>query len=82
VNLPFVILLIHIPACIFTPPWYRESNTIRQKLVLPGEIQGVSCLRASLGADVFGGGAGTHFHGNGKLARCKLGRDVTIDVVT
>ena len=78
-----MLLLMTLPSCVFTPPWYRENNTIRQKLVLPGEIQGVQgipCMKASFLADVFGGGA--HFHDNGKLARCKLARDITIDGVT
>lgn len=43
------------------------------------QIQGVPCGRATFIADVFGGGAGTYFHENGKLAGCKLSRDATLE---
>jgi hypothetical protein len=41
-------------------------------------IDGVPCMEAGFFADVFGGGVETDFHENGKLERCKLARDITI----
>jgi hypothetical protein len=42
-------------------------------------IQGIPCAYASFWRDVFGGGSGTFFHENGKLASCKLARDASIE---
>ena len=42
-------------------------------------IQGIPCAEYSFWADAFGGGAGTYFHENGNLKRCKLAKDVTVD---
>ncbi len=42
------------------------------------DIAGVPCARATFFADVFGGGAGTHFHANGALSLCRLARDCTL----
>jgi antitoxin component YwqK of YwqJK toxin-antitoxin module len=41
-------------------------------------IQGIPCAEYSFWADAFGGGAGTYFHENGNLKRCKLARDLAI----
>lgn len=43
------------------------------------EIQGVTCQKASFWSDVFGGGVGVAFHDNGRLAKCKLAKAVTIE---
>lgn len=42
-------------------------------------IQGIPCAEYSFWADAFGGGAGTYFHENGNLKRCRLANDVTVD---
>ena len=41
-------------------------------------IDGVPCVRAGFAADVFGGGAQTEFHDDGRLAACKLARGATV----
>jgi len=48
--------------------WLAEDET----------IHGVPCMQASFLSEVFGGGAGTYFHEDGTVARCKLAADTTI----
>lgn len=42
------------------------------------EVAGVPCGGASFFTDVFGGGAGTVFHENGRLKTCRLSKDQTV----
>jgi hypothetical protein len=52
------------------------------KLMWPAKdqwVQGIPCREASFWTDVFGGGTGVSFHANGKLQRCKLSLDFTIE---
>jgi hypothetical protein len=41
-------------------------------------INGIPCRAATFWRDVFGG-AGTHLHSDGKVARCRLAGDLSID---
>ena len=59
--------------------FYANGQLEMAWLAQEEEIQGVPCMAASFLGEVFGGTAMTCFHDNGKLARCKVARNVTIE---
>ena len=59
--------------------FYRNGKLAMAWLARTEEIQGVPCMAASFWTEVFRGKAAVHFYDNGKLERCKLAKDVTIE---
>lgn len=59
--------------------FYVNGKLALAWLAKPEEIQGVPCASASFWTELFGSTAAVTFHNNGKLAGCKLAKDVTID---
>ena len=59
--------------------FYVNGKLALAWLAKPEDIQGVPCASASFWTELFGRNAAVSFHANGKLARCKLARDATID---
>ena len=58
---------------------YVNGKLLKAWLARTEEIQGVPCMKATFWTEFLGGDAAVYFHSNGKLAKCKLARDVTIN---
>ncbi len=59
--------------------FYVNGKLAKAWLARTEELQGVPCKAASFWTELVGGGAAVYCHDNGKLARCKLAKDTTID---
>ncbi|BBB32008.1 hypothetical protein TTHT_0405 [Thermotomaculum hydrothermale] len=59
--------------------FYTNGKLALAWLAKPAVIQGIPCAAASFWTELFGGTAAVTFHPDGKLAGCKLAKDVTID---
>ena len=59
--------------------FYANGKLAKAWLARTEEIQGVPCKAASFWTELLGGGAAVDFHDNGKLARCKLAKGITIE---
>lgn len=59
--------------------FYIDGRLALAWLARQEEIDGIPCAAANLWTELFGGSAAVYFHDNGKLAQCKLARDITVD---